>query len=166
MRTSDIVLSRRKIRRAARLARRLMPSDGNLDGFLTNLGQRRGRPLTLVEGQMSQALGRSGLCLMTNEADYILIEPDTSPSRRATIICHEVSHLLLGHEGESSAGIAASLAPDLAPSLVARMLARHSYGTPEEEEAEVMATVLVTEYTRRQRAGQLTTGDFRAERLF
>jgi hypothetical protein len=165
MRT-DLVRSRRMIRRAVRLAQRLMPSDGDLDGLLANVSRHRGRPLTLLEGSMSRSLGRSGLCLITDDADYILLEPRTSPSRRATIICHEVSHLLLGHEGDSSSDITTRMAPDLDPSLVARMLARHSYMTLEEEEAEVMATLLVTEHVRRQQAARLTSGDFRTERIF
>lgn len=163
---ADTVRSRHKIRRAVRLARRLMPSDGDLNGMLVNLSRHRSRPLTLIEGPASGSLGRSGLCLVTDEADYILLEPGASPSRRATIICHEVSHLLLGHEGGSSSELAASLAPDLSPSLVARMLGRHSYVTLEEKEAEVTATLLVTEHVRRQRAVQLASGDFRTERIF
>lgn len=155
----------RRIRRASRLARRLMPSDGDLTGFLENLGRHRGRPLTLIEDQTPQSLGRSGLCLMTDEADYILVEAAAGPSRRATIICHEVSHLLLGHGGDSPLDIAEDLAPDLEPGLVARMLARHSYASPAEQEAEVVATMVVAERTRRQQAVQRATGDFKTERM-
>ena len=164
--SSGTATPRRRIRRTLRLARRLMPSDGDLAGFLHNLSRHRRRPLTLIEDDTSRSLGRSGLCLVTDKADYIFVEPATSPSRRATIICHEISHLLLGHEGDSLAGVASDLAPDLEPGLVARMLARHSYTSPAEEEAEIMATMLVAEHTRRQHAASRTTGDFRVERLF
>lgn len=137
------------MRRALRLARRLMPSDGNLEGLVRNVGLHRGRPVLLQE--MSVPGVSSGLVVAFDHADCILVAKTSGPSRRDAIVCHEVAHLLLEHTGDTATSdLLADLAPNLSADLVARMLARHAYDTPEEREAETMATMLVAE--RRKRA--------------
>lgn len=142
--------SSRRITTAARVAKRLMPIDGDLDGLLNALGRQRGRPLHVLPQKFA---GRptSGLWLPTNRADYLVIDEPTTPSRRSAIICHEVAHILLGHAPDivNSEVIAAAM-PNLSPELVARALARHAYGSDDEAEAEELGTLIGAEHWSRQ----------------
>lgn len=145
----------RHVRQAGRLARRLLPADGNLDGLMTNLSRHRGRQVTMVEQDLGQD-GPSGWWVELPSADYVFVDSAGSPSRRAAVICHEVAHMLLGHKGEPvTAEVAALLVPHLRLSLAARILTRHGYCEPDEHAAEDLATQLVAEHARRDRTAQL-----------
>lgn len=141
-----------RVHRATRLARRLIPRDGDLRGLLVNVSRHRGRPLTLMAHDLGSATGLSGLWLATATSDYIVIDASASPSRQAIAVSHEVAHMLLEHRGElTTIDIGRGLAPDLNPGLVARFLARHGYATLDEREAEELATAIVMERERRER---------------
>jgi hypothetical protein len=142
--------SSQHVARAVRLAKRLMPADGDLMGLLANLAEHRGREIHMLTRQFT---GRptSGLWLAGERADYIVIDHPTTPSRRAAIICHEVAHILLGHEAQAGSPAAiASTAPDLSPALVARAMGRHSYAEEAEADAEQTATLIGAEHRYRQ----------------
>src|SRR4051794_3363742 len=140
----------RRVAAAARVAKRLMPIDGDLDGLLDALGQERGRRIHVLQQRFAGG-PTSGLWLPTERADYLVIDEPTTPSRRAAIICHEVAHILLGHTPDikSSAVIAATM-PDLSPALVARVLARHAYASEDETDAEELGTLIGAEHWSRQ----------------
>lgn len=139
-----------RIGTAVRLAKRLMPVDGDLDGLVENLGQHRGRDIHILSREFA-GRATSGLWLQADHADFLVVDEPTTPSRRAAIICHEVAHMLLEHEANSvSSDAIATLAPDLGPALIARALARHAYGTEDESEAEQAATMIGAEHSRRQ----------------
>lgn len=135
---------------AARVARRLMPIDGDLDGLLDALSVERGRRIHVLPHRFT---GRptSGLWLPTKRADYLVIDEPTTPSRRAAIICHEVAHILLGHTPDiTSSEVIASAMPDLSPELIARALARHAYASEDEANAEELGTLIGAEHWSRQ----------------
>jgi hypothetical protein len=139
-----------RVDRAARVAKRLLPIDGNLDGLLDALGQVRGRRIHVLRHKFT---GRptSGLWLPTKNADYLVIDDPTTPSRRAAIICHEVAHILLGHTPDiTTSDLVAAAMPDLSPELIARALARHAYATDDEADAEELGTLIGAEHWSRQ----------------
>jgi hypothetical protein len=77
--------------------------------------------------------------------------------------------MLLGHEPEvgdlqAAEVIARVLAPDVDAAVAARFLARHGYEAADEEDAEAVATALVTTAASRQRAAA-TTADRVSTRL-
>lgn len=92
-----------------------------------------------------------GLCISTDQADYIVVADVSGQSRlvRDQIVLHELSHLLLDHRvnivGQPDTN--RWLLPNLDAGMVRRMLARRRYDTVEEREAETLATLL------HQRAG-------------
>lgn len=130
-----------------------MPTDGNLDGLLTNVSRHRGRPLIVLHHDLGQ-VGPSGLWVEGVHADYMFLDTEGSTSRTAASICHEVAHMLLGHKGRPiNEDIA--LTPHIRPTLAARFLARDGYSDPEEHDAEDLATQLVAEHARRDRTAQL-----------
>jgi hypothetical protein len=143
-------LSSRRVGTAARVAKRLMPIDGNLDGLLDALGQERGRRIHVLP-QRFAGRSTSGLWLPTKRADYLVIDEPTTPSRRAAIICHEVAHILLGHTPDfTTSEVIAAAMPDLSPELIARALARHAYATDDEADAEELGTLIGAEHWSRQ----------------
>lgn len=153
----------RRVRQTARLARRLMPSDGDLDVWLQNLGEHRKRPIRLIIQPLGAGTGLSGMCVVRDDADYIVLDAAGSPSRRALVLAHEVAHLLLEHDGKAATSqVVAQVAPDLSPGLISRVLTRDGYDSFEEQDAEELATLLAVEHARRQRAHELKSNSVSA----
>lgn len=138
-------LSERK--RAVRAARKLAPSDGSPDGLVSNVAAYRGRPIVMMPMPLP-AEAPSGMWVSTEANDYLIYPAETTPTRRTAVICHEVGHMLMGHDpglvDESPSSLLSALAPDLMPGHAARVLARHGYNNAQESDAEYLATVLVT----------------------
>jgi hypothetical protein len=137
-------MDRRSVQRRceARLRTVEIPNPFDLDRFADEVSRRRGRRLTLLPKQTS--LGPCGVWLALPDADYVFYEPHTSALHRQHIVLHELGHLL--HEHEPTEGIdaevLAKLFPTLDASVVRRVLARTSYTTVEEQEAEMFASLV------------------------
>ncbi len=154
--------------RVIALGQRLLPRDGDIDGFVSAVAAYRGRAMRVLNYPLDAA-GPSGLWIGTSSGDYIVCSADTTPTRRAAIVCHELAHMLLGHEPEvgdaaAAQAVARVLAPDVDPLVAARFLARHGYEGPAEEDAEAAATAFVTVAANRQEAA-VTATDRVSERL-
>ncbi|MFC1419045.1 ParH-like protein [Streptacidiphilus cavernicola] len=87
-----------------------------------------------------------GLLIATGQADYILYNADTEPLHRRHILTHEFAHLLFDHVGSTAVKLASAkvLMPHLAPSLVERVLGRTVYTEPQEQEAELLASMILS----------------------
>lgn len=150
--------------RAAILAlEEIVPSSGDLQDLLTRFSQTRGRSMTLLSADLDESV--SGVLIVTRKADYIALDPRTSPERRYAIVCHEVAHAILGHDHASplsasliDSGLLRGIDPDLVRSVVA---ARTAYTDRTETDAEVVATYLSAELLRRGSCGGYTFYDDR-----
>ncbi|WP_372410178.1 toxin [Streptomyces luteireticuli] len=91
-----------------------------------------------------------GIWLATNEADFIVVEANTSRLHRDHIIAHELAHMLCGHR--DSTGLDPTgfgyLLPNLDPQRVREILGRTSYSSTEEQEAETVASLILERVTR------------------
>lgn len=127
-----------------------MPSDGDLDGLIEELGQHRGRPILVHPVNLGRG-GPSGALVSTSRADHILIDEAAAGSRRAVIILHELAHLVLGHcaQEKMADALARMIAPDLAPAVAIRYLGRDSTSNAEESDAETIAVQVAAEMRRR-----------------
>ena len=152
----------RKVNKATRAALQLMPEDGDLDQLLQNLARRRGRPITVVERKLHESGLPSGLWLIGRDRDYIMVEADAGPSRRAVILSHEIAHMMFGHEGSSVPDLVRQATPDLNPALIERVLHRDSYDTCDESDAEEVATLIAVEHRRRSRNAELRSNPISA----
>jgi hypothetical protein len=151
----DVDFSALTARCRARLAELDLPAPFDVSAFCAGIGRRRGRPLTLL-GQDLPAGGPRGFCISTRGADYIVYEQATSPLHREHIILHEACHLLCGHTGAAlGAEHARRLFPTLHPKLVEHVLGRSSYSTEEEQEAELLASMILRAARRRDRTSSV-----------
>lgn len=145
--------------RGARLARsralRLVPVNGTVDDLVATVGQERGRPLSLLATELRPE-APSGMWIATDRADYIVYPADASSAERAAVICHELAHMLLGHQPEARidqvSQLARTVAPSLDPDVARRFLERHGYAEQVEADAERLATLLVTQLARNAEA--------------
>ncbi|MFJ8313015.1 MULTISPECIES: ParH-like protein [unclassified Streptomyces] len=102
------------------------------------VARRRGRPIDLMPAAWQPGVP-CGLLVTAEVADYIVYAADTSPLHQQHILVHELSHLLCEHDGALSTG----LVPHLSPELVGRVLGRTVYSQPQEQEAELLASLVL-----------------------
>lgn len=110
------------------------------------VAQQRGRKIKLLPWDLGPGT-LSGLWVVCESVDYIVHPADALPTRRTAIIAHELAHMLLNHEPQSSVGgaeqIAKALAPTLDSRVVRRLLARHAEDSPDEAAAERLGTEIL-----------------------
>ena len=138
----------RQLRRycEAKLADLAIPSPFDLDAFCAALGRERDRPVVLVPIALP---GRApcGMWAVTDDADYIFVQKQTSPLHQALIGLHEVAHLLFGHtgSGQTEERTDPVFAPNLDPETVRYMLRRTHYSAAAERQAEMLASLILAE---------------------
>ncbi|MFI8192213.1 ImmA/IrrE family metallo-endopeptidase [Streptomyces sp. NPDC085946] len=87
----------------------------------------------------------NGMWISTNMADFIIYEARTTRAHQEHIIAHELAHMLCGHQAVDNADntVLRQLFPDIAPEVVRRVLLRTRYSDSNEQEAEMMASLLL-----------------------
>ena len=138
---------RRALRRRCeeRLRHLDLPEPYDSDALIEQLAERRGRGIRVLPLPGGRRDGAPcGLWLAREREDWIFIESDTSPLHREHILLHELAHMIFGH-GEQPGG--EHQIPDLLGNLdiamVRRVLSRTSYTTVEEQEAELLASLIL-----------------------
>lgn len=144
----DTVISKHLYQRCVKLVRDLeisFPLD--IQTLCAHLHQSRGRQIHLLPVALPPD-SFSGLWISTENADYIIYQKETSVPHQNHIILHEIGHLLCKHEGALILGIESTLIlPDLHPQIVREMLGRSHYSAKEEQEAEVVASIIAQQMT-------------------
>jgi hypothetical protein len=136
--------SMKQLRRAceARLRELPFPHPFSVRALCELVAAQRGRPVRLkpVTGNH----GVWGLWVATDSADLIFYEQATTWPHQEHIILHELSHLLCDHYPAplSVAEHTRLLLPDLDPEMVRRVLGRTTYSAVEEQEAELLASLI------------------------
>ncbi len=132
----------------ARLGELHLPTPFDIQQFCRYIGECRGRSILLHP--VDSPAGPCGTWLAGPTSDHIFYERHTSPLHQEHIILHEVSHLLYGHRsGSVSAGdLQALLLPDLRPEMVESVLRRRAYSTDDEQEAELLASLILERVAR------------------
>lgn len=133
----------------ARLGGLPLPSPFDVHAFCGTLGMQRGR--AILPHPVSGLGDVSGIWVAGCSADHIFYEQDTSPLHQELIILHELSHLLCGHqpvpvtEGE----LPRLFFPHFRRETVRRVLRRRTtYSLQEEQEAELLATLILERAAR------------------
>ncbi|MEH1015055.1 hypothetical protein V6U90_18320 [Micromonospora sp. CPCC 206060] len=120
-----------------------MPEPFDLQLFVGQLSADRGRPIHLLPFDLPPG-APCGLCVTTDYADYLVVRSTTSGAQRDHIVLHEAAHLMLGHRPhplDEQIGVG-QVFRHLDPRVVQGMLGRSAYGTVEEQEAEILASLL------------------------
>jgi hypothetical protein len=120
-----------------------VPEPFDVHTFADAISRRRGRPLRLLA--KSSPLGPCGMWLALAGEDYVFYEAATSRLHREHIIVHELAHLLAAHEPAESLdpALLGGLLPDLDPAMIRQVLARTTYSAVEEQEAEMIASLVL-----------------------
>lgn len=112
-----------------------------LSTFLDQFAEWRGRRIELWPFDHIPR-GMCGLWLGFPDHDVIAYSRAT-PLHSEHIILHEVGHMLCNHKGTASVGDdLVRLLPNLNPALISKVLGRTSYSDIEEQEAELIATLI------------------------
>jgi hypothetical protein len=109
----------------------------------------RGRRMHLVPIALPSN-GPCGAWLSVNDTDYILYEERTSPLHQLHIIMHEIGHIVCRHEATPLLDheTAMVLMPSLDPNMIARVLGRTSYPVHDEQQAEMIASLILQRASR------------------
>ena len=97
------------------------------------------------------------MCVATEGADHVWFQPGTSPLHQDHIILHEFAHLICGHKVIDDDGALWRLFFDLDPAIVRGVLGRGRFSTEQEQEAEILADMIMQEAGRSRR--NTTPGD-------
>jgi hypothetical protein len=130
--------------RCERLLREVeVPEPFDVHAFADAISDRRGRPLRLVA--KPSPLGPCGMWLALPDTDVVFYETATSQLHRDHIIVHELAHLLAAHEPAEplDPALLGGLLPDLDPTVIRQVLARTTYSAVEEQEAEMIASLVL-----------------------
>lgn len=135
----------------------LLPASGDLDELVARVATSRSRTITLMPICLPED-APSGLWIATGARDYIVYPDDADAQWRSGIVCHEIAHMLLGHDprpGTSDlGGLVAAAAPSIDPQVAARFLHRHGYADAVEADAENLGTRLAAELGAAHTAAQ------------
>jgi hypothetical protein len=126
-------------------ALRHIPSDGDLDVYVESIASLRRRQIVMLGWPLASD-APSGLWIAGADRDYIVYPKSAPAARKRAIVCHELAHMLLGHEmqtdGQGAELAALAVAPSIHPDVAARFLTRHGYADSIEAEAEKVGTRL------------------------
>ncbi len=151
----------------ARLRELDVPEPFDVGAFCDAQAARRHRPLLIhALPELPGSGGPCGAWIATGAADHVFVEQGTSPLHREHIILHELAHMLCGHAAALPFAIDTQrLLPSLNPTVVQRVLARTSYTTSQEQEAEVLASMILEQGRGATRVPALVTSPEVAEVL-
>jgi hypothetical protein len=119
-----------------------IPRPFELVTFCAHVERLRGRKLVLKPMPGLSAAAPCGMWLSLAEADYVLYEPNTSKLHSEHIILHELGHMLCDHRLTMDASVLSKLLPSIDPATVLRVLGRVNYATEQEQEAEMLASLI------------------------
>lgn len=141
----------------------LLPDPWSAEKFVSIVAADRRRAIRLLPHQLSTG-DATGYALIRRTGDVIVVPLNASGSRRDTIICHELVHIVMDHAPHVTDDVKflSMLAPHCPPELLERFLARDGYDTDVERAAEILATRLIT---RARARGHQRTASGELDRL-
>jgi hypothetical protein len=139
-------MARGRLRREcrARLAGFTVPTPFSLDALCAQVSRSRGRPLHLHPLDLPAGPGvPCGMWVATERADHVFHARGASALHQQNIVLHEIGHMICDHRIDNGGAALAAVLTDLDPAMVVRVLMRTRYSTPEEEEAEMIAALIL-----------------------
>lgn len=127
-----------------------VPWDRSL--FIDGVARLRGRPIRVVPTVDKLALSPCGLWMKRDHDDIIIHEAGTSEYHVDQIVCHEIGHMVLEHDGgpRQAAGAGADDAKMIFATALAgfdpstgKILGRTGFGDERERDAELFASMVM-----------------------
>jgi hypothetical protein len=126
-----------------------LPTPFELALFLQQLGERRGRPIIVVDEPTLAEMPEDNICglwVEFTDVDQLYVRAGLAPLHREAAVLHEVGHMMLDHVTGDDAEGYSGLVPALAASgalNVHRTRARSQYEDPLERDAERFARAVL-----------------------
>jgi hypothetical protein len=126
-----------------------LPTPFDLTGFLEQLGERRGRPIVVVDEPTLAAVPEDNICglwVEFTDVDQLYVRAGLAPLHREAAVLHEVGHMMLDHATGDDTELYSGLVPTLNASgalNVHRTRARSQYEDPLERDAERFARAVL-----------------------
>lgn len=122
----------------------------DLSRFVADVARSRGKPIQVIAHRGLAMLDQPcGLWIGRDDDDILVYDNTTSAYHGEQIVLHELGHVLLDHGGEQRSVVAvnqiARLLPDFDVSTVQQVLGRNVYDTEEERQAELFASVVLSQ---------------------
>ncbi|WHT22547.1 CUE domain-containing protein [Crossiella sp. CA-258035] len=136
----------------------------NIDALCDALGRRRGREIRLMPFPL-RVPGPYGLWIASDEADYVIYQSQTSRPHQDHIILHEIGHILHNHRSDDNdPDYLRAMMPELDPDMIQRALRRSHYDTEQEQQAELVATIIL-EWSSKASVASARASDWRLRQL-
>ncbi len=137
-----MMTARRLRKRCQEVVRGLrLPDPFSVPALCDAIAAQRGRTLYLhpLEKPAGVPDMPCGMWVATDVADHVFFEQQTSTFHQEHIILHELGHMICGH----TLPMLDEIDPADGPELVQQALRRTSYNTRQEQEAELVATLIL-----------------------
>ena len=132
-----------------------MPTPWDLSALIDVVARDRGKPIRLIPYSGLSAAGQPcGIWIGRKTDDIIVYDDTTSGYHGEQIILHELGHLLLDHHNGPRNADAVSireLLPDIDPGTVSHVLGRGAYDSEQESQAELFASLMMSQSRRTHR---------------
>ncbi|MDQ2852116.1 MAG: hypothetical protein M3Y49_15565 [Actinomycetota bacterium] len=128
---------------AQRIAHTTVPRSGQLADLVDVVSAKVGRPIAVLGKNLSPM--HSGVWYSNDINDEIHFPSNVPLIAREAAVCHELAHILLGHEPHSVIQTGGELFKHIDPGAVQalRVMHRSVYDEPPEHDAEILATMLL-----------------------
>lgn len=129
-----------------------IPTPWDLNEFIANIAEIRGRPIHLIGTDTVTAAGSPcGLWLVRPHDDVILYDQNTSAYHIDQIVRHEIGHMVLGHDlavsdepvSDRTSEAFRSVLPDISADTIRAVLGRTDFANEQEREAETFASLIM-----------------------
>ncbi|MDQ3406005.1 MAG: hypothetical protein M3548_21870 [Actinomycetota bacterium] len=131
---------------AAMLDSLRLPQPFSASALCAAIAEQRGRPLYVhpIDAHEDSGGLPCGMWVATDIADHIFVEQHTSAFHQDHIILHELAHMLFEHSVVDLYDEPEQVVVDgeVDPSAVRQVLLRTSYTTEQEQEAELLASLI------------------------
>ncbi|AJC54991.1 hypothetical protein [Streptomyces sp. 769] len=136
----------------------------SVEALCKALGEKRGRPIELRAYPLPKP-GASGYWFETPVADIIIYQQETTKLHQDHIILHEIGHILADHRSHDRVDEWHAVIAGLSPSAIRRALGRCTYDDAQEQEAELVATIILGWASVLDRITPCTSADPSVRRL-
>lgn len=121
-----------------------LPEPFSAEELCSRLAGERDRPLHLLPLPTPTAPGTpSGMWLVTERGDYIFYDSQTSLLHQEHIIVHEIGHMVCGHRSAGDDQQLYRMIDIADPESIRQALPRIRYSDEQEQEAEMMASLIL-----------------------